>query len=128
MRDTETSHFFLGRFRSERQFSKFLKEDYSKEDDDAPLSPFYGSQDEIFCDHDFMETGFRETRQTLKKFFALYSYSEHWAEELRKRAVDAGLEDANALIVISKDQITQPRTVTGDGFTLTYLGEIKYPI
>jgi hypothetical protein len=129
MPQTETSHFFLGRFRSQTQFSEFLKEDYSRDDDDdTPLSPFYGSQGESFCDHDFMECGFRDKESTLKEFFAPYSYAEHWAKELAKRAADVGLDDANALIFISKPEITKPRSVTGDGFTLTYLGEIQYPI
>ena len=128
MSSTETSHFFLGRFRSKSQFAKFLKEDYSKDDDDTPLSPFYGSQGQTFCDHDFLEHGFRETERTLKEFFAPYSYAEHWAGELAKRADDAGLQDANSLIFISKAEIRKPRSVKGDGFTLTYLGVIKYPI
>jgi len=128
MSDTETSHFFLGRFRSKRDFSKFLKEDYSKDDDDTPLSAFYGSQGETFCDHDFMEHGLRDKGSTLQEFFTPYSYAEHWAKELARRAADAGLDNANALIFISKAQIKKPRSVTGDGFTLTYLGQIKYPI
>jgi len=112
MSDTETSHFFLGRFRSRRQFSEFLEEDYSKEDDDTPLSRFYGSQGESFCDHDFMEHGFRDKKSTLKEFFAQYSYAEHWAKELAKRAADAGLQDANALIFISNAEIAKPRSVS----------------
>jgi Immunity protein 22 len=128
MPSTETSHFFLGRFRSAQQFGEFLKEDYSKDDDDTPLSPFYGSQGETFCDHDFMEHGFRDKEPTLKEFFAPYSYAEHWAEELAKRAADAGLDDANALIFITDSEIANPRSVSGDGFTLTYLGKIKYSI
>jgi hypothetical protein len=128
MTDTETSHFFLGRFQSARDFAKFLKEDFSQDDDDAPISAFYGSQGETFCDHDFMEHGFRNKEQPLKEFLAPYSYAEHWAEELLKKAATAGLDDANALIFISKDQIKKPRSVSGDGFILTYLGKIKYPI
>ncbi len=126
--DSEISHFFLGRFKSERLFAKFLEEDYSKEDDDAPLSLFYGSQGETFCDHDFLEHGFRDKKMKLEKFLAQFSYAEHWAEELMKRAAEAGLEDANTLIFISKAEISKPRSVEGDGFILTYLGEIKYPI
>ena len=126
--DTETSHFFLGRFKNQSLFAKFLKEDFNEDDEDAPISPFYGSQGKTFCDHDSMECGFRGKEPTLKEFFAPYSYAEHWAETLAKKAADAGLEDANALIFISKDQISKPRSVKGDGFTLTYLGTIKYPI
>jgi hypothetical protein len=128
MDDTETSHFFLGRFRTKRQFNDFLKEDFSQDDDDAPISPFYGSQGETYCDHDFMECGFRAKEPSLKEFFAPYSYAEHWAEELVKKAAAAKLEDANALIFITKSEIKKPRSVKGDGFTLTYLGKIKYPI
>jgi hypothetical protein len=52
----------------------------------------------------------------------------HWAKELTKRAGEAGLDDANALIFISKAEIKKPRSVKGDGFALTYLGVIQYPI
>jgi Immunity protein 22 len=125
---TETSHFFLGRFPSENEFAEFLKEDYSRDDDDVPISRFYGSQGETFCDHDFMESGFREEEATLTEFFSPYSYAEHWADELAKRAAKEQLNDANALIFISKGEIDAPRSVQEDGFTLTYLGEIEYPI
>ena len=128
MARTDTSHFFLGRFPSERSLAKFLEEDYSIEDDDTPISPFYGSQGETFCDHDSMESGFREGESTLKEFFEPYSYAEYWAEELASRASKEGLDDANALLFISKGEIASPCSVAEDGFSLSYLGEIEYPI
>lgn len=124
----ETSHFFLGRFPSEQVFIKFLKEAYPTLDDDVPVSPFYDSQGETFCDHDFMESGFRDQEPTLKDFFEQYSYAEYWADELSSRATKLGLDNANALIFISKNQITSPSSVKEEEYSLSYLGEIEYPI
>ncbi|MEJ7805077.1 MAG: hypothetical protein WKG03_04045 [Telluria sp.] len=50
MRTTQLSHFYLGPVTDSSRFSRLLAEHYS-EDDDQPISEFYGSQGEFFCDH-----------------------------------------------------------------------------
>ena len=128
MKSFEISHFYLGKVTDNCQFGNFLEEIYIEKEDDQPLSEFYGSQGEVFCDHDFMEVGFREHQKSLALFFAPYSYAEYWSESVCAKAKTLGLEDANALIFISKEQIDKPRSVAEKGFELVYIGEYKYPI
>ncbi|MBB6583784.1 immunity 22 family protein [Ralstonia solanacearum] len=127
MHKTESSHFYLGRISDTSRFSSFLAEHYG-EDENQPISEFYGSQGEFFCDHDFMETGQREPGASLAEFFAPHSYSEEWSQALCEAARAANLEDANALIFINCEQIKSPRSVRGEGFELVYIGKFEYPI
>lgn len=127
MANTETSHFYLGRVRDKERFSAFLTENYDREDDE-PVAEFYSSQGKIFCDHDFLEVGIRKTESSLHEFFKPYSYSEHWSDSICSVAKEMELEDANALIFISKSQISSPRSVEDAGFHLYYIGEYEYPI
>ena len=127
MNRTEVSHFFLGRVTDTSRFSKFLEEHYG-EDDDLPISEFYGSQGEIFCDHDFMEVGRRGPVGTLEDFFKPYSYSDHWSASVCQAAHLHNMQDANALIFITSTEIKSPRSVKYDGFELVYLGAFEYPI
>lgn len=127
MQRTDTSHFFVGRFRTEEDLSAFLEEDYSNEDDEVPISQFCASQGETFLDHDLMESGFRDGEPNLREFFDGFSYAEHWADDIASLAAAQGLNDANTLIFISKCEIAAPHSADGEGFSLAYLGEITYP-
>ena len=127
MHRTEICHFYLGRVVDTPRFSKFLAE-YYDEDENQPISGFYGSQGELFCDHDFMETGQREPGTSLEEFFAPHSYSDKWSEALCEAARAVNLEDANALIFINIEQVKSPRSVRDDGFELVYMGMFEYPI
>ncbi|MBE0459536.1 immunity 22 family protein [Pseudoalteromonas sp. KG3] len=127
MSKTEVSHFYLGRVSDHWKYNAFLEEHYG-EDDDEPLSAFCGSQDELFIDHDFMEMGARDDGATVAEFFSPYSYSEHWSEAVAKVASECNLTDANVLLFVSKSEIENPKSISGDGFELIYIGEFEYPI
>jgi len=127
MRTRETSHFYLGRVTDTARFNEFLAEHYDR-DDDEPISAFYASQGERFCDHDFMETGERSPGASLEEFFAPHSYASEWSAALCEAARSKGLDDANALLFINSEQIAQPRSVTYEGFELVYVGAIGYSI
>jgi hypothetical protein len=127
MPKTEVSHFYLGRIRDTERFAAFLAESYDREDDE-PIAEFYASQGKIFCDHDFLEVGIKKVETSLQEFFKPHSYSEYWSEPVFRAAREMGLEDANALIFISKSQISEPRSVQDPGFDLYYVGEYDYPI
>ncbi len=75
-----------------------------------------------------MEIGAREKGVSLEEFFKPYSYSEHWSKELVKKATNLKLMDADVLLFVSKEEIDRPKSVSGEGFELTYTGEISYPI
>ena len=128
MKEIEESHFYLARVFNKEKYFDFLEENYDEEDDDKPLSEFYGSQGENFCDHDFMEIGYREKNETLEDFFKPYSYSEHWSEKVAKAARAKNIEDGTALIFISKSEIDKPQSVINKDFELIYLGVYEYPI
>ncbi|GAA4111452.1 hypothetical protein GCM10022393_09160 [Aquimarina addita] len=127
---TEKSHFWIGKFNSEKSYFDFVGEDkgrYELEDyDDVPISKFAESQEEIWIDHDFMESGFEEPIGDLKKQFEKYSYSYHWGNELEKRC--AGLSEYNALIFVNEAQIKKPNSFNTNECKLKYLGVIEYEI
>jgi hypothetical protein len=124
---TETSHFWVGEFATRQAAEKYLAEQY--EDDDAPVSEFTRDQGVNWYDHDFMESsGFSKAPKPIQMLAKGHSYHEQWAEELARRAKDAGLTSANLLIFISKDQIKNAKSVKGNGYSLNYLGTIEYRI
>jgi len=129
---TEKSHFWIGRFESEKLYFDFVGEDdsrYELEDyDDVPISKFAESQGEIWIDHDFMESGFEEPKADIKKQFDKYSYAYNWGVELEKRCSKLTKSDNNTLIFINENQIKEPNSVYEKGFTLEYLGTIEYEI
>lgn len=131
MRDTETSHFWLGQFPNKKRVTDYVAEVYDDEDEDrehTPLSQFARDQGEKWYDHDFMETGFKKNAKSVEDLVNGYSYHEQWSAELARRAMVAGLTKINMLVFISKDQIDKPRSVEGNGYRLLYMGTIKYRI
>ncbi len=131
MRDTETSHFWLGNFRNERRMSEYLEEIYDEDDEDrehTPLSQFARDQGEMWYDHDCMEHGFKKNAKSVEDLVNGYSYFEQWSAELARRASEAGLTKINMLLFISQDQIDKPQSVEGEGYKLHYMGTIKYRI
>jgi hypothetical protein len=131
VRNSETSHFWLGRFVSEKALARYLVEVYDEDDVDrehTPLSEFARDQGEKWYDHDFMEHGYRPEASSVEELVAGHSYSEQWAAELARRATEAGLVGDNMVVSISQDQIDAPRSVKGDGYWLHYLGTIRYRI
>jgi len=129
---TEKSHFWIGKFDSEDLYFDFVGEDNSRYEldnyDDIPVSKFAKSQGEIWIDHDFMESGFEEPNKDIKIQFNKYSYSFNWGKELEKRCLKLTESENNTLIFINEDQIEKPNSVSGNGFTLEYMGTIEYEI
>jgi len=128
---TAKSHFWVGRFNDDDLFFDFFGEDeriYESGNEDLPLSKFIASQGETWIDHDFMESGFESPGDDLKKQFANYSYADTWGMELEKRCAAMNLKDINALVMLDEDQLENPVSVKGPGFTLTYLGVIEYTL
>jgi len=129
LRETETSHFWVGRFPEEVAGNYFV-EVYDENDEDrehTPLSAFARDQGVTWYDHDFLEYGWGKA-ESIQKLVIGYSYSDQWAEELARRVADAGLSGVNFFVFISEDEIENPESVKGDGYWLHYLGTIKYRI
>ena len=129
---TETSHFWLGKFKSEEEYFDFVGEDNAYYEDDEVeekfISEFAKSQGENFLDHDFMESGFENEAISFEEKFSKYSYADQWIAEVKNRLNNQNLEDINTLIFISKDQIKNPVSVINSKFDLLYIGEIEYNI
>lgn len=130
MRETETSHFWLGRFGTEAA-ANYLEEVWDEDDEDrvhTPLSAFARDQGERWYDHDFLEHGFYPKAKSVREMTGGHSYHEQWADELVRRADAAGLTGMNVLIFLSEAEVGKPRSVSGDGYELHYLGTIEYRV
>ena len=131
MRETETSHFWIGHFPSLQRVADYFAEVYDDDDEDredTPLSAFARDQGASWYDHDFLEYGFGEECASVEELVAGYSYHEQWQDELARRAAQAGLTGLNMFVFINQDQIESPRSVRGDDYALEYLGTITYRI
>ncbi|MBY0512729.1 MAG: immunity 22 family protein [Gemmataceae bacterium] len=125
MPDQEASHFWVG------HFPKAIADDYFTESydrDDEPLSAFARDQGVTWYDHDFMEYGFSERPMPLHELVAGYSYSDQWGEELARRVAAAGLTDVKLFAFITESEVEDPRSVTGDGYWLRYMGTISLSV
>jgi len=129
MRETETSHFWVGQF-PEEIAGKYFVEVWDEDNEDrehTPLSAFARDQCEQWYDHDFLEYGWGKAG-SIEELVAGYSYSDQWAGELARRAKTAGLSDVNFFVFISESEIENPRSVRTENYRLTYLGTIEYRI
>jgi len=134
-----TSQFWAGKFADEDMFNGFVVEDpdhYAEEneDKDYPISKFAASQGEWFYDHDFMEVTFSEEKTRTGEKFNI-SWIDKWADEFDQRIKKHGVSDVNSIVMMVVDnppngkphrQISNPVSVSGEGFELVYLGEIEY--
>lgn len=125
MRETETSHFWVGHLPEELRGRYF--EAALDEGDDTPLSLFARDQGQKYYDLDFLEYG-RGTATTVQELVAGYSYSDQWGDELARRVADAALSGFDFFMFISEQEVKHPRSVRGDGYWLHYLGTIEYRI
>ncbi|WP_150524236.1 immunity 22 family protein [Roseibium sediminis] len=136
---TIIAQFWVGKFSDEALFHDFTGEDpehyaIENEDGDYPLSKFAASQGETFYDHDFMEVAFSDVAvHSGKEFMA--SWSDKWADELDRRINELDVSDLNVLVMMVVEQhssgklyrqISNPVSASGEGFNLTYLGEIEF--
>ena len=128
MRNTETSHFWVGHFPAALRVGEYFAEVYGEDDEDTPISLFARDQGVEYYDHDCIEYGFSEKAVPVEELFAGYSYHEQWAAELTRRVADLELTGVNMFVFINQEQIEKPGSVQGDGYWLRYLGTIKYRI
>ena len=129
MREMETSHFWVGRFPEALAASYFVeRHDQGHDGEETPLSAFAHDQGEKWFDHDFLEYGYSNTAGSVEELIARHSYSDQWAAEFNHRVMEAGLTGVNWFAFISVSEISEPRSVQGDGYWVHYLGAISYRI
>ena len=61
----------------------------------------------------------------VRDLVAGHSYSESYLDAVVKKAAELGISEANVFVLANKDQFTTPRSVTGTGYKLWYLGEFE---
>lgn len=114
-------HIWLGVYESEERFQRYMKEHYS-DGDDKPLNEFAADQNEIFYDHDWIESIYKSGRSA-KSLLGSLSYSESFKRKASVVASDLDLTDSNAVIMIDSSEIANPTNAKGNGYKLTYLGK-----
>jgi hypothetical protein len=131
VRTTQTCHFWLGQFPNEQRVDDYFAEVWDEEDENrehTPLSAFGRDQGENWYDHDFLEHGYNPKATSVEELVEGHSYHEQWAAELARRAAAAGITGSNMVVFIEREQIDRPRSVDGDGYSLRYMGTIRYRI
>jgi hypothetical protein len=126
----QIAHFWAGRFGSKPLFDSFFKEVYSEDDDETPISRFAESQAEKWIDHDCLEVGFENSDAPVEAKLAMYSYADKWLHEFQRRLTAHGLNDVNAVAMCmfndNDPQIASPKSFSGEGFSMQYLGTIEF--
>jgi hypothetical protein len=131
VKNTQTCHFWLGRFPNGQSTARYFAEVWDEYDEDrehTPLSEFARGQGQKWYDHDFLEYGFKADASSVEELVKGYSYHGQYAAELSRRASAAGLDGLNMFVFIDEEQIDRPRSVEGKGYALYYLGTVKYRI
>lgn len=130
MLDTETCHFWLGRFPNECVYYEFFKELWDDADDreNTPMTEFARSQDVMSYDYDFTEYGYKPNAKSVADLVRGHSYHEQYTDELTKRAAALGLVGVNAFLFLTDHEIPEPRSVKTDQFEFHYVGTITYRI
>jgi hypothetical protein len=116
----ESSHIWLGRFGPQAPASYFEEQ---HEDDAAPRSQFCSEQGEKWCDYDFVEISFLEEPESIESLVDGHSYSESYLNLVKAKAAELGIVEANVFVLADKGEFDSPRTVSGAGYHLWYLGE-----
>lgn len=129
MRETQSSHFWVGHF-PEEIAGEYFVEIWDDEDEDrehTPLSAFARDQGVMWYDHDFLEYGWGNST-SIEELVSEYSYSDQWAAELARRVTEKNLTHVNFFVFIDEGEMEQPRSVKTDRYWLEYMGTIEYRI
>lgn len=114
------SHIWLGLFDLEAPDNYFVQEYV---DDEVPQSPFGAEQGQYSFDYDFVEISFPDEPSPVRDLVDGHSYSVAYLDAVVEKATDLGITEANVFVLADKDQFESPRSVTGPGYKLWYLGE-----
>lgn len=120
----EEFHIWLGFFPSEEAINEYFTEIYSEENDDIPINKFAEDQGESFYDHDWLEYSYKDS-DNLKILIEGHSYYEDYIDKIIMAARKLGISSANVFIMIDNKEITDPKSIEGDGYKLWYLGIFK---
>jgi len=114
------SHIWLGLFGPDAPDNYFVQEYVDAE---TPQSQFGAEQGQHSFDYDFVEISFPNDARPVRELVDGHSYSASYLDTVVQKAASLGITEANVFILASKDEFERPRTVTGPGYKLWYLGE-----
>jgi hypothetical protein len=123
MSEFNSLDIWIGNFDSEsRLFDEFLEESY--DDDDEPISQFARVQDECYYDHDYLEAdyesgGFSPDTELVPSGFA---FADDCAAQVQARLAKSPLNAFNTKLFVFGQQFVNPRSCSGHGYELIYLG------
>ena len=120
--DFRTVSVWLGAFESETRLDRFFEETYDEEDEDAPISEFAHSQEQVFYDHDFIERGFNQSAQTVQQLLTGHSFSRSFVDVLTAAAGESLPAGTNSVVLVWGRVIRVPRSVAGLGHELQFIG------
>lgn len=124
MAGPECADIWVGTFPSQAALDAYFEESYSDTDEDPPISQFAADQGEHFYDHDFMEVKYLPGAASMVELLEGLSGSHHYAAAIAAR--QAWQPDFNTVVMIMRGEITDPRSVHGEGYTLTYVGQYEF--
>ena len=113
-------HIWLGLFGPDSPETYFVQ---TYVDDETPLSQFGAEQGERSFDYDLVEISFPNDPLPVRDLVDGHSYSESYLDSVVKKAAELGIVEANVFVLADKDEFASPRSVTGPGYKLWYLGE-----
>jgi hypothetical protein len=114
-------HIWLGLFGPSAPETYFVQKYV---DDETPPSRFGAEQQQPYSfDYDFVEISFPNDPRPVRELVDGHSYSESYLDAVVRKATELGITEANVFVLANKDEFESPRTVTGPGYKLWYLGE-----
>jgi hypothetical protein len=116
------AHIWIGLFDSKKRLEKYMEETYGEDEDESPISQFARDQWEWYYDHDLVYAEYirKATVQTLIK---VWGFSEQSVAEVMAAIEKLGPLKANVCFIADKDEFKAPRSATGNGYELWYIGQ-----
>ena len=113
-------HLWLGLFGPDSP-ENYVVQEYL--DDETQQSQFGAQQEQPYFDYDFVEISFPNDPKPVRELLDGHSYSSSYLDAVVRKAADLVITEANVFVLANKDQFECPRSVTGPGYKLWYLGE-----
>lgn len=113
-------HIWLGLFGPDAPQTYFVQE---YRDDETPQSQFGAEQEQPCFDYDLVEISFPNDPRPVRALVDGHSYSESYLDAVVQQASEIGIAEANVFILADKEEFESPRSVSGPGYKLWYLGE-----
>ena len=126
MASKQQVQIWIGRFESTAPKDYFAAQ-YTE--DDAPINQFAAEQGEHYFDYDWVEISYFdfEKADEVRSFVDGHSFSEQYINDVCKRAESLGLLEINVFVVcIKQGEFDSPRSASGDGYRLEYIGSFPY--